>query len=361
MTDIARIMGEDIELTEAWLRQAISSANTVTAVETVRIETLGKKGRLTKILRSLGTLPQAERTALGSAVNSLKRIAIHLIETKFLFLKEQELAARIIDEQVDISLPIRPEQAGCIHPVSQTIDEVIAIFSHMGFTIAEGPDIEDDFHNFTALNIPPEHPARRMHDTFYLPYREDGSRFLLRTHTSPVQIRTLQKESPPIRIVSAGRTYRCDSDVTHTPMFHQIEGLVLDRSTHFGHLKGCVIEFVRAFFGKKKVPVRFRPSFFPFTEPSAEVDIGCSRHGNELRLGSEEGWLEIMGCGLIHPSVLTTCGLNSEQYQGFAFGIGVERIAMLKYGVPDLRALYSSDLYWLRHYGFLPFEVPTMF
>jgi phenylalanyl-tRNA synthetase alpha chain len=236
----------------------------------------------------------------------------------------------------------------------------VAIFGEMGFTVAEGPDIEDDFHNFTALNIPPEHPARQMHDTFYLPERADGSRLLLRTHTSPVQVRTMQRTAPPLRIIAPGRTYRCDSDMTHTPMFHQVEGLVVDETTHMGHLKGCIVEFCRAFFQVSDLPVRFRPSFFPFTEPSAEVDIGCSRKSGELKLGNYGDWLEIMGCGMVHPRVLDACGIDPKRYQGFAFGMGIERIAMLKYGIPDLRTFFEADLRWLKHYGFMPLEVPSL-
>lgn len=229
----------------------------------------------------------------------------------------------------------------------------------MGFSVAEGPDIEDDFHNFTALNIPPEHPARQEFDTFYLPEREDGSRQVLRTHTSPVQIRTMQSTTPPIRIIVPGRTFRADHDATHSPMFHQVEGLVIDEKTHMGHLKGTLIEFCRAFFGIDDLPVRFRSSYFPFTEPSAEVDIGCTRDGGQLKIGGED-WLEILGSGMVHPKVLEHCGIDSTKYQGFAFGMGIERLAMLKYGMPDLRPFYDSDLRWLRHFGFLPLETPSM-
>jgi len=240
------------------------------------------------------------------------------------------------------------------------MDEMTAIFAQMGFEVAEGPDIEDDFHNFTALNIPAEHPARQMHDTFYFGEKPDGTRHLLRTHTSPVQIRTMLANKPPIRIIAPGRTYRCDSDMTHTPMFHQIEGLVIDKTTHMGHLKGCLMEFVTTFFEVDEVPVRFRPSFFPFTEPSAEVDIGCSREGGELKIGPGKGWLEIGGSGMVHPNVLRACGLDPDEYQGFAFGMGVERMAMLKYGIPDLRTFFDSDMRWLKHYGFVPLDVPTL-
>ena len=271
---------------------------------------------------------------------------------------------------MDLTLPPRPEADGAIHPISQVLDELIAILADMGFRVVEGPDIEDDFHNFTALNIPPEHPARQMHDTFYfgadhlgadyLGADGAGERMLLRTHTSPVQIRTMQAEPPPHRIIAPGRTYRCDYDMTHTPMFHQIEGLVIDESTHMGHLKGCLIDLARAFFEVDDLPVRFRPSYFPFTEPSAEMDIGCSREGGGLRIGSGADWMEILGCGMVHPKVLETVGLDPARYQGFAFGIGVERPAMLKYGIPDLRSFFDADLRWLRHYGFAPFDVPSL-
>ena len=230
----------------------------------------------------------------------------------------------------------------------------------MGFSVVEGPDIEDDFHNFTALNIPPEHPARQMHDTFYLPEREDGSRLLLRTHTSPVQIRTMKAGKPPYRIIAPGRTYRCDSDITHAPMFHQIEGLVVDEHTHMGHLKGCLIDFAKTFFEVANLPVRFRPSYFPFTEPSAEMDIGCAREGGVLRIGEGADWMEILGCGMVNPRVLDMSGVDSTRYQGFAFGLGVERSAMLKYGIPDLRTFYDADARWLRHYGFASGDVPSL-
>jgi phenylalanyl-tRNA synthetase alpha chain len=259
-----------------------------------------------------------------------------------------------------VTLPIRPESEGRIHPISQTIDEMVAIFNQMGFQVAEGPHIETDEHNFTALNIPPEHPARQLHDTFYLPQKPDGSQLLLRTHTSPVQIRSMRQMKPPIRIIVPGRTFRADSDATHSPMFHQIEGLVIDDTSHMGHLKGTIVDFCRAFFDVDDLPVRFRPSFFPFTEPSAEVDIGCSRAGGGLTIGRGGDWLEIMGSGMVHPKVLLNCGIDPARYQGFAFGLGIERAAMLKYGIPDLRTFYESDLRWLRHYGFLPFDMPTI-
>jgi phenylalanyl-tRNA synthetase alpha chain len=262
-----------------------------------------------------------------------------------------------------VTLPVRPAPDGRIHPISQTMDEVVAIFGEMGFAVAEGPDIEDDFHNFTALNIPPEHPARQMHDTFYMAGHgpADGKGDLvLRTHTSPVQIRTMQHGKPPFRVIAPGRTYRSDSDATHTPMFHQVEGLWIDETTHMGHLKGCLVEFCRAYFAVPDLKLRFRPSFFPFTEPSAEVDVGCARDGGGLRIGAGSDWLEILGCGMVHPKVLKICGIDPERYQGFAFGMGIERIAMLKHGIPDLRTFFDADVRWLRHYGFLPLDVPSL-
>jgi len=271
------------------------------------------------------------------------------------------LEIRLAGEKLDVTLPVKSAVEGRIHPISQTIDELIVLFGEMGFAVADGPHIEDDFHNFTALNIPPEHPARQEQDTFYLAAAAaDGGRKLLRTHTSPVQIRTMRTQKPPIRIIVPGRTFRSDHDATHSPMFHQVEGLVIDRSVHMGHLKGCLIEFCRAFFGLADLPVRFRPSYFPFTEPSAEVDIGCSREGGGLKIGAGGDWLEILGCGMVHPKVLKNCGIDPDIYQGFAFGMGIERIAMLKYGIPDLRTFYESDLRWLRHYGFLPLDVPSL-
>lgn len=259
-----------------------------------------------------------------------------------------------------MTLPVAPEAKGSIHPVSQVMDEIIAIFSAMGFSVAEGPDIEDDFHNFTALNFPADHPAREMHDTFFFEPNEDGSRMLLRTHTSPVQIRTMMTEKPPIRIVIPGRTFRCDSDQTHTPMFHQVEGLVIDKETHMGHLKGTLEAFAKAYFEVDSVKTRFRPHFFPFTEPSAEMDIGYERVGNEIRIGQGEKWMEILGCGMVHPNVLKNCGLDPDEYQGFAFGMGVDRLAMLKYGIPDLRDFFAADARWLEHYGFDPLDTPSL-
>lgn len=350
---------DDLEQLRSDLLMRIGSAD-LHALEGLRVETLGRRGRVTALMKELGTLPPEDRRAAGQALNALKTVVTEAIDARRAALEAGTLDARLAEEAIDVSLPPRPEPEGRIHPISQAIEEIVAIFCQMGFTVAEGPDIEDDFHNFTALNIPPEHPARQDHDTFYFEEGEDGERLLLRTHTSPVQIRTMLVQEPPIRIVVPGRTYRADHDATHSPMFHQVEGLVIDEETHMGHLKGCLIEFCRAFFGVDDLPVRFRPSFFPFTEPSAEVDIGCSRSAGGLTIGAGDDWLEILGSGMVHPKVLENCNIDPARYQGFAFGMGVERVAMLKYGIPDLRTFFDSDLRWLRHYGFSALDMPNV-
>jgi phenylalanyl-tRNA synthetase alpha chain len=351
---------DDLERLKAELVAAVNDAATLDEIEAVRVAALGRKGRITDAMKTLGTLAPDARKAKGAALNVLKDELTTAIDARKATFEAARLESRLASERVDVTLPVRPERDGRIHPISQTMDELLAIFGAMGFTLAEGPDIEDDFHNFTALNIPPEHPARQMHDTFYLPPAGDGTPRVLRTHTSPVQIRAMMASPPPHRIIALGRTYRCDSDMTHTPMFHQIEGLVIERAVHMGHLKGCLAEFVRAFFGVDNVPLRFRPSFFPFTEPSAEMDIGCSRSGGELKIGAGSDWLEILGCGMVHPNVLANCGVDPNEWQGFAFGMGVERIAMLKHGIPDLRTFFEADLRWLRHYGFAALDVPSL-
>ncbi len=346
-------------LQDKWLN-AVAEAKAVDVLEAIRVDALGKKGEISGLMKTLGELSPEERKEAGQRLNLLKDAVSDAIGSRKTVLEQTALDAKLAFEAIDLTLPPRPETEGRLHPISQTIDEIVAIFGEMGFSVAEGPDIEDDFKNFTALNIPPDHPARQMQDTFYLPPQADGSRMVLRTHTSPVQIRTMQSKKPPIRVICPGRTYRCDSDMTHTPMFHQVEGLVIDEATHMGHLKGCLIDFVRAFFGIDNLPVRFRPSYFPFTEPSAEVDIGCDRSGGELKLGTGKDWLEILGCGMVHPKVLINCGIDPAKYQGFAFGMGIERIAMLKYGIPDLRTFFDGDLRWLKHYGFQALDVPSM-
>ncbi len=347
-------------LQDKWL-SAVAGAGALEQLEALRVEALGKKGEVTGLMKTLGGLSPEERKAAGQRLNQLKDALTQAIDAKKAALEGQALDQRLRTETIDLTLPARPESDGRLHPISQTIDEIIAIFGEMGFQVAEGPDIEDDFKNFTALNIPPDHPARQMQDTFYLPKKPDEKEaMVLRTHTSPVQIRTMLSKKPPIRVICPGRTYRSDSDMTHTPMFHQVEGLVIDEATHMGHLKGCLIYFVRAFFGIDDLPVRFRNSFFPFTEPSAEVDIGCDRSGGELKLGQGKDWLEILGCGMVHPNVIRSGGLDPDRYQGFAWGMGIDRIAMLKYGIADLRQMFEADVRWLSHYGFRPLDLPTL-
>lgn len=365
-------MQHDVERLRNETVAAIAAAATPAALEQLRVEALGKKGRVTELMKRLGAIAPEARKSVGAALNALKDEIASAIEVRAQALAHAELDRRLARERVDVTLPARPSVDGRIHPISQTIDEMVTIFAAMGFVVAEGPDIEDDFHNFTALNIPPEHPARQSHDTFYLASdapagvadgRSDSEGVapkLLRTHTSPVQIRTMMKQKPPIRIIVPGRTFRCDYDATHSPNFHQIEGLVIDKTSHMGHLKGCLIEFARAFFDVADLAVRFRPSYFPFTEPSAEMDIGCSRAGGELKIGAGGDWLEILGCGMVHPKVLANCGIDPSEYQGFAFGMGIERAAMLKYGIPDLRTFYEADMRWLRHYGFVPLDQPSL-
>ena len=334
----------------------IKEANSLDDLENLRVQVLGKKGSITSLMKQLGSLELDRRREAGQILNSLQKNIIESIDNKKSSLEETYLNEKLKNEALDITLPTRPENIGRIHPLSKTMDEVISIFAQMGFTVAEGPDIESDFYNFTALNIPQEHPARQEHDTFYFNEDENGERKVLRTHTSPVQIRTMEKLKPPLRVIVPGRTYRSDHDATHSPMFHQCEGLVIGDKLNMSHLKGCLIDFCRIFFGVDDLPVRFRPSYFPFTEPSAEVDIGCSRKSGELIIGEGDEWLEILGSGMVNPRVLQNCGLDPNEHQGFAFGMGLERVAMLKYGIPDLRPFFDSDLRWMKHYGFFPFE-----
>lgn len=334
----------------------IKEANSLDDLENLRVQVLGKKGSITSLMKQLGSLEPDKRREAGQILNGLQKNIIESIDNKKSSLEETYLNEKLKNEALDITLPTRPENIGRIHPLSKTMDEVISIFAQMGFTVAEGPDIESDFYNFTALNIPQEHPARQEHDTFYFNEDENGERKVLRTHTSPVQIRTMEKLKPPLRVIVPGRTYRSDHDATHSPMFHQCEGLVIGDKLNMSHLKGCLIDFCRIFFGVDDLPVRFRPSYFPFTEPSAEVDIGCSRKSGELIIGEGDEWLEILGSGMVNPRVLQNCGLDPNEHQGFAFGMGLERVAMLKYGIPDLRPFFDSDLRWMKHYGFFPFE-----
>jgi phenylalanyl-tRNA synthetase alpha chain len=350
-------MSDDLSAFGRETAAAIATAADLSALEALRVGLLGRQGRLTGLLRDLGALPAEERRERGAALNRLKDEVATAITERRQTLEAAALDAGLAAERIDITLPPRPTPAGLIHPISRTMEEVFAIFGAMGFTVAEGPEIEDDWRNFGALNIPEHHPARQDMDTFYLPGSRGGRRRVLRTHTSPVQIRTMTSAPPPYRVIAPGRTYRADHDATHSPMFHQCEGLVIDRSVTLGHLKGCLIDFLRAFFAKPALPVRFRASYFPFTEPSMEVDIGWSRKTGEI--GGGKDWLEILGSGMVHPRVLANCGIDPRQWQGFAFGMGIERITMLKHGITDLRPFFESDLRWLRHYGFSPLE-PTI-
>jgi phenylalanyl-tRNA synthetase alpha chain len=354
MSDIAKL--------ETELLAAVSSAKDEAALEALRVSALGKSGSVSALLKTLGAMTPDERKEKGPVINGLKDKIGAAIAARKDELGASALDARLAAETVDVTLPTRqaPAEAGRVHPISQVIDELTAIFADIGFAVAEGPDIETDDYNFTKLNFPEGHPAREMHDTFYFPQKPDGSRLLLRTHTSPVQVRTMLTQQPPIRVIIPGRTYRSDSDQTHTPMFHQVEGLVIDKTSHMGHLKWILEEFCKAFFEVDQVKMRFRPSFFPFTEPSMEVDIQCRRDKGEIRFGEGNDWLEILGCGMVHPNVLRNCGLDPDVYQGFAWGMGIDRIAMLKYGINDLRAFFEADVRWLNHYGFRPLDFPTL-
>jgi phenylalanyl-tRNA synthetase alpha chain len=350
-------MSDDLDALKTETDAALAEAADLRAWDAVRVAVLGRNGRLTALLKELGKTAPEQRRERGAALNVLKDALTQAIESRRAALEDAAMDARLAAERLDPTLPPRPRPAGLIHPISRTMEEIAAIFGAMGFVIAEGPDVESDWHNFSALNIPAHHPARADHDTFYLPAQGNEPPRVLRTHTSPVQARAMLERDLPFRVIAVGRTYRADHDATHSPMFHQCEGLVLDRDITLGHLKGCLIDFLRAFFGIAALPVRFRSSYFPFTEPSMEVDIGWDRRSGELGKGSD--WLEILGSGMVHPRVLANSGIDPRAWQGFAFGMGVERITMLKHGVPDLRPFYESDLRWLRHYGFNPLA-PTM-
>ncbi|MBX9454271.1 phenylalanine--tRNA ligase subunit alpha [Neoaquamicrobium sediminum] len=354
----------ELEQLEAALLSDIAGAADEQAIEAVRVSALGKKGSVSEKLKTLGAMSAEERQVMGPAINGLKNRVAEALSARRNELRDAAIDARLAAEKVDVTLPVRqsPAERGRIHPISQIVDEIAAIFGDMGFAIAEGPDIETDYYNFTALNFPEGHPAREMHDTFFFSPNEAGERMLLRTHTSPVQIRTMETQKPPIRIVIPGKTYRQDSDATHSPMFHQLEGLVIDKTANVANMKWVLEEFCKAFFEVPSLNMRFRPSFFPFTEPSLEVDIQCDRsRPGEVRFGEGNDWMEILGCGMVHPNVLRFGGLDPDEYQGFAWGMGIDRIAMLKYGMPDLRAFFDADVRWLSHYGFRPLDLPTLF
>lgn len=354
---------ENLEDLKIQTLKAIDNATDSKILDEVRVSVLGKKGAITELMKSLASFSVEEKKEMGKKLNILKTEIENALETKKEALATAELNAKLEAERIDVTLPIRPENQGRIHPVSKIYEEVVSIFGEMGFEVAEGPDIEDQFHNFNALNMPANHPARQMQDTFYVPNPESADfddSYVVRTHTSPVQIRTMENKKPPIRIIAPGRTYRSDYDATHTPMFHQVEGLVIDKNITMAHLKGCLYDFVKAFFELDDIPVRYRPSYFPFTEPSAEMDIGCKKSKTELKIGAGTDWLEILGCGMVHPNVLRAGGIDPDEYQGFAFGVGIDRLAMLKYGIPDLRTFFESDVRWLKHYGFLPLDESSM-
>lgn len=350
----------DIETLERQILDAVASAADEAALDAVRVSALGKKGSVSELLKTLGTMSPDERKENGPKFNGLRAKVADAIAARKITLEEAALDARLAQEKVDVTLPVRPEMRGTVHPVHQVTDEIIAIFADLGFTVAEGPDVETDDYNFTKLNTPPDHPARQMQDTFYMSAQADGTQPVLRTQTSSVQVRTMLAEKPPIRIIAPGRTYRCDSDATHSPMFHQVEGLVIDETTHLGHLKWVLEEFSKAFFEIDKVELRARPSYFPFTEPSLEWDIRCDRSGGQIKFGVGNDWLEVFGSGMVNPRVLTNCGIDPATYQGYAFGGGIDRLAMLKYGIPDIRSFFESDLRWLRAYGFGALNIPTL-
>ena len=353
MTDIASLQSD--------LLAQILAAGDEPALEAVRVAALGKKGAVSELLKTLGTMSPDERKLRGPLLNGLRDTVTQAIGTRKTELADAALDARLKTETVDVSLPARPEPQGSVHPITQVLEEITAIFADMGFAVAEGPDVEYDDYNFTKLNIPPDHPARQMQDTFYVAPQPDGTSHVLRTHTSPVQVRTMLNQKPPIRVISPGRTYRVDSDATHSPMFHQVEALVVDEGIHLGHLKWTVEEFCKAFFEIDDIELRARPSFFPFTEPSLEWDMRCDRSvPGKITFGHGNDWLELGGSGLVHPRVLANCGIDPVRFQGFAFGFGLDRMAMLKYGIPDIRSFFESDLRWLRHYGFSALAIPTL-
>jgi phenylalanyl-tRNA synthetase alpha chain len=367
---------DDLDIMRDHMLTAIDAAPGLDALEAVRVEALGKQGSVTLLLKTLGKMSPEERQTQGPRLNGLREAVAGAIATRKTVLERVALDARLASETLDMTLPAEGAPAGTIHPVSQVMDELAEIFADLGFAVATGPEIETDWHNFTALNIPETHPARAMHDTFYLQQGLDAKAAgtaderttfsLLRTHTSPVQIRTMLQQQPPIRIIAPGRTYRSDSDATHTPMFHQVEGLVIDKGITLGHLKWTLETFLKAFFERDDIVLRLRPSYFPFTEPSAEVDVGYTIEKGKRVIGGSPGkdgaggWMEVLGSGMVHPKVIESCGLDPEEWQGFAFGCGIDRLAMLKYGMDDLRPFFDGDIRWLKHYGFSALDVPTL-
>lgn len=357
----ARKMNEIVSLELRYL-QSIADAESEQSLEELRLSLLGRQGEITSRLKSLSSMDQEERRAVAPALNRMKDTVSQALRNRKMELEEAALELQMRGEWLDVTLPSRNLRTGGIHPVSQTMDEVAAIFADMGFGVAEGPQVETDWYNFDALNMPPEHPARQEHDTFFIRMKdgETGQPNVLRTHTSPVQIRAMHEMGAPLYIVAPGRVYRCDYDQTHTPMFHQVEGLAIDTDVTMANLKWILEEFCRSYFEVEQVELRFRASHFPFTEPSAEVDLRCSWQDGQLKVGEGDDWMEILGCGMVHPSVLEAGRIDTTRYQGFAFGIGIDRLAMLKYGIPDLRAFYDSDLRWLKHYGFNPLDIPTL-
>lgn len=352
MTDIADL--------EHQIVQSIKSIEDLASLDSLRVAELGKKGRISQLMKTLGSMSIEDRKELGPKLNALKSNIAQHIETRKTAIEDRLLDAQLTEDRLDLTLPPFSEPQGALHPVMQVFEEISAIFADMGFTVAEGPDIEDDWHNFTALNFPEGHPARDEHDTFFMSPREGERAKVLRTHTSPVQIRAMVSTPPPIRIIAPGRVYRNDWDATHTPMFHQVEGLVIEQSIHMGHLKGCLGDFARAFFEVDQAATRLRPHYFPFTEPSAEMDVQCDRTGETVKVGEGSDWLEVLGCGMVHPNVLRNCGLDPQVHQGFAFGLGVDRLAMLKYGMPDLRPYFEADPIWTKHFGFSPWLTPSV-
>ena len=350
---------KDFRELETEIKKASDKFTNIESINEFRIKFLGKKGIISLEMKELASLSGDERKQHAEKLNKIKDSVLEIIASKTEELNSKELEKKLNSETLDITLSTS-KSYGTIHPISQVIEEVIAIFGDLDFFVAEGPEVETDYNNFTALNTSEHHPARQMHDTFYVETETDGMPNVLRTHTSPVQIRSMLKQKPPIRLIAPGKTFRCDNDQTHSPMFHQVEGLVIDQESNMSHLKGCLEIFLKTFFETDKLNMRFRPSHFPFTEPSAEVDIGYTKKGNQLIIGEGEDWLEILGCGMVHPNVLENVNINSNEYQGYAFGMGIERLAMLKYGISDLRTFFDSDLRWNKHYGFSPLNIPSI-